>query len=314
MFVWRLLLVHTVSLPRGNTKLISSDEKPPAPSAELPKPKPRPKSFDGAALSKTALNAWTKPLPVAIRSPGCLSPPVQAEEHVSAANQEAVKEETARFDATLERIEETLKRKDTLAPIPEQAEADSPFSKEAQKPVKQVTILEPTSDHASCHLEPPSAFSAFGTESDPATPWDPALQARKMADVEDETHVTRAAAPAVFQNPAYPWGMPMSPLAPGPELVPEYAWDAVGKDTSFASLTGSAVWTPAGWTVPDAAAQYPKASSRRHPKSYYRSEHRPNESPLTDQRSHVSSLPKASARTASGAHSESPSNPAVRQC
>lgn len=291
-------------------KLIRSDEKLPAPSAGETKAKPRPKSFDGAALSRTAINAWTKPLPVAIRSPGCLSPPVQTEEHEeSSSGLQAAEEETARFDATLERIEETLKRKDTLAPIPEQAESDSPLSRPTLKPVKQATILEPApSPAASGHLEPPSAFSAFGTESDPATPWDPALQARKMADVDEQSDAAGLTAPAVLQNPAYPWGMPMSPLPLRGEVVPEYAWDAFVKENSFASLNGGAVWTPAGWTVPDAAAQYPKPLSRKKPKSYYRSELYRGEHLLIVQPSHASSSPRGGARTVNSARSESLDN------
>ncbi|WVR03998.1 hypothetical protein IAU60_000997 [Kwoniella sp. DSM 27419] len=143
---------------------------------------------------------------------------------------------------------------------------------------------------------PVSAVSTHDTESDPATPFDPLVHRRKLAELES-TLVGGARQPtrlSLFQNadsvetatttlpvtiPAplppttYPWGMPMSPITP-----PNY------QDPSIPNIPGGlgVIWTPAGWAVQDAAmknalrsaevlAKYgSEAKTRRHAKNYFR--------------------------------------------
>ncbi|OCF78125.1 hypothetical protein I204_00061 [Kwoniella mangroviensis CBS 8886] len=164
--------------------------------------------------------------------------------------------------------------------------------------------LTPTSAN---HLMPPvSAISMFGTESDPATPFDPVVQRRKLQELEDAlndlpksnlfqrfehdqgllplpimpTSPSQGYHPApaaggnqgnsILNSTTYPWGMPMSPL-PG------------HGDPTVPLIPGGlgVIWTPTGWAVQDAAmknalrsaevkARYGEDTKRRTAKNYFR--------------------------------------------
>ena len=164
--------------------------------------------------------------------------------------------------------------------------------------LKRVTVVEDfhaKSLRSASHLAPPgSAISLFGTESDPATPWDPAVRRQKNLDVThaaqeqiDSAYSTSLgnfgypppsfpsytdSSPPVYAS-TYPWGMPMSPLPiPG-----------CGQDTLMPMIPGGlgVMWTPTGWAVQDAAMKHALRTAeaktffgdarRRRPKSYYKS-------------------------------------------
>ncbi|OCF34640.1 hypothetical protein I316_03682 [Kwoniella heveanensis BCC8398] len=186
--------------------------------------------------------------------------------------------------------------------------------------LKKVTIAEtePSSqlatilDHSSTsgelktptsasHLMPPvSAFSMFGTESDPASPFDPVVQRRKMQELEDALAARQIALPKSnlsqamsfdvphmsptcgyptspppsvgFNSSTYPWGMPMSPV-----VMPGY------QDPTIPRIPGGlgVMWTPAGWAVQDAAmksalrtaevkTKFGEETRRRQAKNYFR--------------------------------------------
>nr|XP_031863128.1 uncharacterized protein CI109_001607 [Kwoniella shandongensis]KAA5530200.1 hypothetical protein CI109_001607 [Kwoniella shandongensis] len=173
---------------------------------------------------------------------------------------------------------------------------------------QELTLKTPTS---ATHLVPPaSAVSMFGTESDPATPFDPAVQRRKIQEMEEEargrittatakpksnlssstTTIAFEAGPPLPSSPpypsmehpggvqpfiappTYPWGMPMSPVAIGAGM----------QDSMIPSIPGGlgVMWTPAGWAVQDAAMKNALRAAevkskyvdakRRKPKSYFR--------------------------------------------
>ncbi|WVQ94468.1 hypothetical protein IAU59_001547 [Kwoniella sp. CBS 9459] len=151
------------------------------------------------------------------------------------------------------------------------------------------------------HLMPPvSAFSMFGTESDPASPFDPVVQRRKMQELEDALTLRQNALPrsnlsqaisfdvgpispsggyprsptpsATFNSSTYPWGMPMSPV-----FMPGY------QDPAIPNIRGGlgVMWTPAGWAVQDAAmksalrtaevkTKFGEETRRRQAKNYFR--------------------------------------------
>jgi hypothetical protein len=153
--------------------------------------------------------------------------------------------------------------------------------------LKQVSIVEPpvVSGTTKTHLAPPvSAVSMFGTESDPATPWDPAM--RRKFEVEGlnqeysdsiftppspfPSPPVYARPPQAWQTPAYPWGMPMSPISPLSERDP------------MANIPGGpgVMWTPTGWAVQDAAMKHSlraaeikakNENTKAKGKSYYKS-------------------------------------------
>nr|XP_019012276.1 uncharacterized protein I206_03122 [Kwoniella pini CBS 10737]OCF51057.1 hypothetical protein I206_03122 [Kwoniella pini CBS 10737] len=158
------------------------------------------------------------------------------------------------------------------------------------------------------HLLPPvSAYSLFGTESDPASPFDPVSHRRKLQELEESLRAlprsnlsnqfrfaqydseiptqTFLSSPinddkssgtanhksgAILNSTTYPWGMPMAPL-PG------------HNDPSVPVIPGGlgVIWTPAGWAVQDAAmknalrtaevkARYGGEVKRRTAKNYFR--------------------------------------------
>ncbi|WRT65496.1 uncharacterized protein IL334_002439 [Kwoniella shivajii] len=162
------------------------------------------------------------------------------------------------------------------------------------------TLQENQTPTSARHLMPPvSAISMFGTESDPASPFDPVVQRRKMQELEDalnsqgddsmlpKSNLSHMYSNDLFQplpsppstyngngsgfnSTSYPWGMPMSPL-PGHQ------------DPSVPLIPGGlgVMWTPAGWAVQDAAmknalrsaevkAKYGEDVRRRTAKNYFR--------------------------------------------
>lgn len=117
---------------------------------------------------------------------------------------------------------------------------------------------------------PLSAMSLW-TESDPSTPFDPMTHRKRMLEIEEEAkksgHIKvmpksslvnlafdSSPAPSQvftpsesflpFTAPAYPWGMPMSPISLG-----------AYQDPLIPDIKGGlgVIWTPAGWAVQDAA-------------------------------------------------------------
>ncbi|RXK41408.1 hypothetical protein M231_01313 [Tremella mesenterica] len=174
----------------------------------------------------------------------------------------------------------------------------SAWSKGPPKNLRKVTISEiPPSTPA--HLRPPpTAYSLYGTDSDPATPWDPAIRYLKQQqaelnkpqtnistkiseDVEENQAINPEYSNSIFEpptplplsppvfDPYYPWGMPMSPIVPEGTILPEIPGGL------------GVMWTPSGWAVQDAAMKnalrsteikFLNPNSRRgRPKEYYRS-------------------------------------------
>lgn len=147
-------------------------------------------------------------------------------------------------------------------------------------------------------LAVPMSVMSLWTESDPATPFDPMTHRKKMLEIEKEAkenghskaisksslgNLAFDCSPAPSQvfnppesflpfTPAYPWGMPMSPVSLGAYQ------DSLAPD--FEGGLG-VIWTPIGWAVQDAAMKQAlrgaevklkfENTKRRKPKSYYRS-------------------------------------------
>ena len=175
--------------------------------------------------------------------------------------------------------------------------------------LKKVSIVEPSSALSpSTHLAPPaSAVSMFGTESDPATPWDPALRRNFEADIPETSYESLFTPPSPFLSPpssqhglwgpvSYPWGMPMSPVSPLDERDP----------LSMIPGGPGVMWTPAGWAVQDAAmkhslraaeikARMDNAHTRAKAKSYYKSVSRAiGSQQMIDRSATVQVLPRGS--------------------
>ena len=112
-------------------------------------------------------------------------------------------------------------------PKPENA-----WAKPLPATLKRVTISEPVDR---TQLAVPFSAVSLRTESDPATPWDPAMRASKLSPVT----------PPETPFPSYPWGMPMSP-------------SSFGKDDPLGMIPGGpgVMWTPSGWAVQDAAMKH----------------------------------------------------------
>ena len=242
------------------------------------------------------LDAWTKALPRAVLVPSV------------AIDTSALEKQRNRLSAFAPPYSNTpmmVDEKGQLVPEPEPrneepigattlfkpktaAARTSVWAKGLPLSLKKVTIADTSSEpsQSSSMLAPPaSAFSMFGTESDPATPWDPALMSRMMEEDNynydyDSSIVTP---PSPYPSPpfaeqqqqwaamAYPWGMPMSPSSP------------LDRNDPLAGIPGGpgVMWTPAGWAVQDAAmklslrAAEMKAKNdkaRVRGKSYYKSE------------------------------------------
>lgn len=165
----------------------------------------------------------------------------------------------------------------------------SAWSKGRPSPaMRKVTIADdPKTPISAGRLAVPYSAVSLYTESDPATPWDPALLARKMAEAgETETGQWPKVEPSIWPNPTefslhpmmtqpmYPWGMPMNPVS----------YPSHGGASAHPTLPGGpgVMWTPAGWAVQDAAMKNALRSAevktryanakRRHPKNYFRSE------------------------------------------
>ena len=133
----------------------------------------------------------------------------------------------------------------------------SAWSKGPPKSLKKVTIHTEVPETPTGLRPPPTAFSLFGTDSDPATPWDPAVRFQKAKEAETIEPVNPEYSSSVFEAPpafpspgewglvapTYPWGMPMSPVFPP------------GSQADVPKIPGGlgVMWTPAGWAVQDAA-------------------------------------------------------------
>ncbi|WVQ73847.1 hypothetical protein IAR50_003428 [Cryptococcus sp. DSM 104548] len=169
-----------------------------------------------------------------------------------------------------------------------------------------VNVDAPSGNHGN-HLVPPVSAASIWTESDPATPFDPFVQRQKIMEMEAEARRLGLNQPKVmprsglanlaydaapqpaphhqqpsrvqsptespflpFAAPAYPWGMPMSPVTSNGQ-------ESVGPEVDGGL---GVMWTPAGWAVQDAAMKNAlrsaevkmrhKDAKRRKPKNYYR--------------------------------------------
>jgi hypothetical protein len=280
-----------ISSDKASTPTVESDSiavEPP----KVPERSKRWSTEDSLHTRNPPLNAWTKARPKAIlvpsvkfdieildKSAGNLSPfaPPYLENPVQVNTQGELVPEKAFVPS---------------GPAPPPASTVSAWSKGPPTSVKKVTIAEklenPRSPTSASHLAPPlSAVSLCGTESDPATPWDPAVRARKVAEAAEPASLNPEypawPGPSSFfpvdmpvapsGAPTYPWGMPMSPVeAPGLQ------------NNLLKSIPGGpgVMWTPAGWAVQDAAMKNALRSAevktkyanakRRAPKTYFRSE------------------------------------------
>lgn len=181
----------------------------------------------------------------------------------------------------------------------------SAWSKGPPAHLKTVTIDSSPIIHQALAV-PVSATSMFGTGSDPATPWDPAIRALRIAEAEEEaaqevkrdpeypptaSYATVAPdyvytfpdgpqlvpMPYPYSAPAYPWGMPMSPVNVA----------AGGMYDPAPQIPGGlgVMWTPTGWAVQDAAMKMAlfqaengegwrkgQAKGEYQPKTHWRSE------------------------------------------
>lgn len=233
--------------------------------------------------SISALSAWTKALPRTV-----LVPSVKVNDHALDKQAKTLSafappflQEPIQVDNKGELVKEALVPQPTdientpLVPIPTEPAIKSAWAKGPPPALKKIQVVTadnkagPKTPLSSSHLKPPtSAVSMFGTESDPATPWDPALRAKRFLDAEEGPHrsipgdynsvngnptiITPPLYPSPSEFPAfdpyisaYPWGMPMNPMP-----LPGYA-----TDDSILSIPGGpgVMWTPAGWAVQDIA-------------------------------------------------------------
>nr|XP_019050179.1 hypothetical protein I302_00603 [Kwoniella bestiolae CBS 10118]OCF29109.1 hypothetical protein I302_00603 [Kwoniella bestiolae CBS 10118] len=285
-----------------------------------------------ASLS-SCLTAWTKALPKAILVPSVKVDPqvlAKTEGHLSAFAPPFLREPVAvdetgdLIPAAIESVKATAttppaRAKEPIA-IPMEPTITAPpkltaWAKGPPPNLRKVasikTLSLPPRDQgngngltptSASHLMPPvSAISMFGTESDPASPFDPVVQRRKLQELEDslrslprsnlsersdypheqpptpneyynhtQSNIGGNRKTSVLNSTTYPWGMPMSPL-PG------------HGDPTIPSIPGGlgVIWTPTGWAVQDAAmknalrsaevkARYGEDSKRRTAKNYFR--------------------------------------------
>ena len=212
LFVWGLLLVHPVGNRHGYRHFVCeadarSDERPGKaelevqPATDVVVKEEQAVASTGRAerrksTSSSSLSAWSKALPRAV-----LVPSVKWDEEVIEKQQQHLSAFAPPFlqtpimvdgtgqlvteDVPLPRAVETVTRPEEVAPIL-RASGPPKVSAWAKGPplgLKKVTIAEHEPSKSPSHLAPPpSAFSLFGTESDPATPWDPALRRQKVED------------------------------------------------------------------------------------------------------------------------------------
>ena len=152
---------------------------------------------------------------------------------------------------------------------------------------QEVELAFPTPSHA--HLMPPiSAWTMYSTDSDPAGPWDPAVQHREH-DTQNSVQAGQAGKAGKGRpqeldyqglgdvGPMYPWGMPMTPVsAAGQEQHQQHQQHYPGG--------AGVLWTPSGWAVQDiamkramafaesAAQMHRGRKNRTAVKNYYKSE------------------------------------------
>ncbi|KAK8861389.1 hypothetical protein IAR55_002208 [Kwoniella newhampshirensis] len=148
---------------------------------------------------------------------------------------------------------------------------------------QELTVKTPTMP---THLiPPPSAASTFGSDSDPATPYDPVVLRRKVQQLEEETRARQysrsnlstiafEAGPPLPSSPACAMARTAHPMDgsahasalmqnPMPYNAPTYPWGMPMspvspqgyQDPSIPNIPGGlgVMWTPAGWAVQDAA-------------------------------------------------------------
>ena len=246
----------------------------------------------GTAAAKPTLDAWKKALPESV-----LVPAVTVEGLSLDRQKRRLSAFAAPYSTAPLRVDEKGQLVSHLQPEPIGATnlykpkmppaRSSVWAKGPPLTLKKVSIVEPTNDStaARTHLAPPvSAVSMFGTESDPATPWDPAMR-RKFEEEENSQDLSDAVftppspfpSPPIYaprgpswQSPAYPWGMPMSPTSP------------LSDHTALANIPGGpgVMWTPTGWAVQDAAMKHSLRAAemkakdehaKARGKSYYKS-------------------------------------------
>ncbi|KAK4687893.1 agmatinase, partial [Tremellales sp. Uapishka_1] len=258
-------------------------------------PEPKTRSQKRASLPVSALSAWAKALPRSI-----LEPDVKIIPSVLDRQAEQLSAFAPPFSDSRVQVDSTG-RLVLEPPAVTTPPVKSAWSKGPPLNVKKVVI-----EDAAKSLVPPepasappaTATSLFGTESDPATPWDPAVRYHKQLELKSRTPspippppptapvsqvsheipmAPQTAPPYPSQSdpnnepyfgeypPTYPWGMPMSP----PPL-PMYQQFPGGPGV---------LWTPAGWAVQDAAMKIGLknvATKTRHPqanpkaKNYFR--------------------------------------------
>jgi hypothetical protein len=255
-------------------------------------PKPKRWSIDGSIRSFT--NAWAKGAPKTI-----IVPTVKLDVEILDKNKGNLSPFAAPFLEKPVHVDgngslvsggvEHAGLPPTPAPPPTPKTPVSAWSKGRPSPaMRKVTIADdPKTPTSARHLGAPFSAVSLYTESDPATPWDPALLARKMAEAgETETGQWPKVEPTVWPYPAefslhpmmtqptYPWGMPMNPVS----------YPSHGGASAIPTVQGGpgVMWTPAGWAVQDAAMKHALRSAevktryasakRRHPKNYFRSE------------------------------------------
>jgi len=272
----------------------SSDEKLPEEkenTAQSQGDTPANRRHSTGASTKPLLDAWTQNLPRSHPTP------------VIAVDTSALDKHQKRLSAFAPPYTSTPLLVDSTGevilepPIPRLTDAPALFKPKAPPiktsawakgppiALKKVSIVEPsTVPSPSAHLAPPaSAVSMFGTESDPATPWDPAMRRKFEPDLPEASYESLHTPPSPFPSPpsythgpwgpaSYPWGMPMSPISPLDETDP----------LSMIPGGPGVIWTPAGWAVQDAAmkhslraaeikARMENANTRAKAKSYYKS-------------------------------------------
>lgn len=235
----------------------------------------------GTALQRPSFNAWTKTLTHSVPASS-----VTVDETSLDKQKRRLSAFAAPYSTTPLRVDEKgdmVPHVGTTEPLGSTTlfkpktppQKSSAWAKGPPLALKKVSIVEPTADPAATrtHLAPPvSAISLFGTESDPATPWDPAMRRKFEEEGPDPEYSDSVftppspfpsppvdSRPPAWQTPSYPWGMPMSPTSPLSDLDP------------MSNIPGGpgVMWTPAGWAVQDAAMKHSLRAAEIKAKNEY---------------------------------------------
>lgn len=183
-----------------------------------------------------------------------------------------------------------------------------PFAPASRPKALDLSLRKQVSDKALSHVpdsaiksstvEPPD--SAFATDSDPATPWDPALRYEREQHAEDEAEAAAVAVAHAGMDDHMPHeadesldDMAHEPADESQDFTPAESQDYVpSQPQSFVSfseqswtgplmpppsIAGVAIlWTKEGWAVQEADRERQMqsfgAAFGKPPKSYYRSE------------------------------------------